>query len=242
MELMGIFALALLGIFGATFVPAFSRQITDEFKAWTPWLIKHFIQRAVRRLPESQHQRFTEEWQSHVDEIPGEVGKLFVAFDLLRASSKMSRGSTDAVLTMSDQNLDSIYLKRLLTAMCHNEHLMSALSDSDRISLQREISELNDSASAASAKFEEAMSAMDIPTLNNCDRKSVEWFIVMLSNNLELSNKLGIAPTSLHAYQSGDPERLRQAENAFAEWRHAYQKGHPEGLRQAENALWNGLA
>jgi hypothetical protein len=235
---IGVFFFALAGIFAT----AVSRQFADEFKAWTPRLIRHVIQRAVGRLPENQRQRFTEEWHSHVDEIPGEVGKLFVAFGFLRASSKMSRGLTDAAFTMSGPNLNSTFVKRLLTALCHNEHFMSALSDSERISLQREISELNDNASAASAKFEQAMSALDIPTLNNCDRKFVEWFIDMLCNNLELSNKLGIAPTSLDAYQSGDPERLRQAENAFAEWRHAYQKGDPEGLHQAENALWNGLA
>jgi len=81
----------VVGIFGA----AVSRQLTDEFKAWTPWLINHIIQRAVRQLPENQQERCEEEWRSHINEIPGEVGKLISAMDLLRASWKISRGLTD---------------------------------------------------------------------------------------------------------------------------------------------------
>jgi lipopolysaccharide/colanic/teichoic acid biosynthesis glycosyltransferase len=91
--LIGVFFLAVLGIFGA----AISRQLTDEFKAWTPSLINYLIQRAVRQLPENQRKRREEEWRSHVEEIPGEVGKLIEALDCLRASWKMSRGLTDDV-------------------------------------------------------------------------------------------------------------------------------------------------
>jgi lipopolysaccharide/colanic/teichoic acid biosynthesis glycosyltransferase len=88
--LIGVFFFAVLGILAA----ATSRQLADEFKAWTPWLIKRCIRRAVRQLPESLRERFTEEWQSHINEIPGEVGKLFEALGYLRASWNMSRGLT----------------------------------------------------------------------------------------------------------------------------------------------------
>jgi two-component system, cell cycle sensor histidine kinase PleC len=84
--LIGVFFLAVLGIFAA----AFSRQLADEFKAWTPWLINHIIRLAVRQLPENQRSRRDEEWCSHINEIPGEVGKLICALDFLRASWKMS--------------------------------------------------------------------------------------------------------------------------------------------------------
>jgi hypothetical protein len=123
---IGVFFFALFGIFAT----AVSRQLADEFKAWTPRLIKYFIQRAVRQLPESQRKRFTEEWESHVDEIPGEVGKLIVAFGFLRASSKMSRGLTDAMPDMSGQNL-----KRFIYTLSNNEFLMSALGNSSRTSI-----------------------------------------------------------------------------------------------------------
>jgi len=84
--LIGVFFLAVLGIFGA----AISRQLTDEFKAWTPWLVNYFIRRAVRQLPEDMRTRYEEEWRSHTDEIPGEVAKLIHALNCLSASWKMS--------------------------------------------------------------------------------------------------------------------------------------------------------
>jgi lipopolysaccharide/colanic/teichoic acid biosynthesis glycosyltransferase len=89
--LIGVFFLALLGIFGA----AISRQLTDEFKAWTPWLINYLIRRAVRQLPDDQRKLREEEWRSHANEIPGEVGKLIEASGFLLASWKMSRGLAD---------------------------------------------------------------------------------------------------------------------------------------------------
>jgi lipopolysaccharide/colanic/teichoic acid biosynthesis glycosyltransferase len=90
-ELIGLFFIAVLGIIGA----AVSRQLTDEFKAWTPWLIDYLIQRAVRQLPENQRTLREEEWRSHINQIPGEVGKLIEALDFSRASWKMSRRLTD---------------------------------------------------------------------------------------------------------------------------------------------------
>jgi hypothetical protein len=92
-------------------------------------------------LPESQRKRFTEEWQCHVDEIPGEVGKLIVAFGFLRASSKMSRGLTDATPNMSGQNLNRPSCA--LFARWATEFLMSALGNNSKTSLKHFIVELN---------------------------------------------------------------------------------------------------
>ena len=69
---------------------AFSRQLSDEFKAWVPWLVGRLIKRSVNRLPESQRRRFEEEWRSHVNEIPGDAGKLVVAIGLLTAARRMT--------------------------------------------------------------------------------------------------------------------------------------------------------
>jgi hypothetical protein len=86
MELMWIIAVAILGVTGA----AISRQMTDEFKAWLPRLLERIIDLAVCTLPEDQRQRFAEEWRSHVDETPGDIGKLIVALGFLVAASKMA--------------------------------------------------------------------------------------------------------------------------------------------------------
>jgi hypothetical protein len=80
------FILAVLGIFAAVL----SRQLTDEFKAWTPWIIKHLVSRAVRRLAEEERNRCEEEWLSHVNELPGEIGKIMAALGFLYAAQEMS--------------------------------------------------------------------------------------------------------------------------------------------------------
>jgi hypothetical protein len=89
-ELIGIVLLAVLGVLGA----ALSRQLTDEFKAWTPRTIEWLIRCAVRKLPEDQRGRYEEEWRSHIDETPGEIGKFYVALRLLSAPWRMPNRMT----------------------------------------------------------------------------------------------------------------------------------------------------
>src|ERR1700751_4821393 len=97
MELILGVILGVLGIIAA----AVSRQLTDEFKAWTPWITRRLIRRAARRLPDEQRDRFEEEWLSHLNEIPGEVGKVIAALGFVRASRRMSPGVT-AIKRVSD--------------------------------------------------------------------------------------------------------------------------------------------
>ena len=85
MALIVSVAVFLLGVVGS----AMARQLADEFKAWNPAVVRRLIRRAVARLPERQQARFREEWYSHVNEIPGEIGKLITAFGFLFAARKM---------------------------------------------------------------------------------------------------------------------------------------------------------
>lgn len=209
MELIGVIGVFFFALFGI-FATAVSRQLAEEFKAWTPRFIKYFILRAVRQLPESQRKRFTEEWQSHVDEIPGEVGKLVVAFGFLRASSEMSRGLTDATPDMSGQNLNRPSLERFICALNNNEFVMSALGNSTRTSIEHFIVELNNNASTASA-FRSCIERK-MSELNDNDRTSLEHFLVKFSFVLELADELGIPPTasSFDSYLNGvDAKTLR---------------------------------
>ena len=84
MALIAAFVLFLVGALGT----ALSRLLTDEFKAWIPWIIQRVIRRAIRRLPPAQRERFEEEWQSHINEVPGEIGKLTVALGFLTAAAR----------------------------------------------------------------------------------------------------------------------------------------------------------
>lgn len=92
MELIGIVVLGVLGLLGA----ALSQQLADEFKAWTPKIIDWVIRCAVRKLPEDQRERFGEEWRSHINETPGEIGKFFNAVSLLSAPRKMPKSAAIA--------------------------------------------------------------------------------------------------------------------------------------------------
>ncbi len=83
--------IAGLGLFVVSiFVAALSRIAVEEITAWTPSFIRSLIRFAVERLPKNKRERFEEEWQSHVNEVPGQVGKLLVALGFLIAAYDFS--------------------------------------------------------------------------------------------------------------------------------------------------------
>ena len=86
MALITAIVLFLVGTLGT----AISRLLTNESRAWTPRIIQLVIRRAIVRLHPAQRERFEEEWQGHVDEVPGEIGKLTVALGFLTAARRMT--------------------------------------------------------------------------------------------------------------------------------------------------------
>ena len=83
---MGIISSVLLGVLGALGA-CLPKLLTDEIKAWLPYLIEQIILRAADRAPVRYRDRLVEEWRSHVNDTPGDFGKLFVAIGLLKAAS-----------------------------------------------------------------------------------------------------------------------------------------------------------
>src|SRR5215469_9793045 len=77
--------MTLVGIVAA----ASSKILADEFKAWRPRLTRELVALAVRRLPGEQRERYSEEWLSHVEEVPGEVGKVLASIGLLWAGVRL---------------------------------------------------------------------------------------------------------------------------------------------------------
>jgi lipopolysaccharide/colanic/teichoic acid biosynthesis glycosyltransferase len=67
-----------------------SRLVVDDFKAWTPRLVRRLIERAVATLPPDHRHRYAEEWQSHANDVPGELGKVFLCLGFLWAARKMA--------------------------------------------------------------------------------------------------------------------------------------------------------
>jgi len=85
--IIGVMILAVVGIF---FGAVLSRQLTDEFEAWTQWIINHLVNRAVRRLAEEERSRFEEEWLAHVNEIHGKIDKIIAALGFLSNARRLS--------------------------------------------------------------------------------------------------------------------------------------------------------
>lgn len=67
-----------------------AKIIADDFKEWSPALVRFFLNLAVRNLPEGDRERFSEEWASHVGDVPGNIGKLVVALGCVLAACKIS--------------------------------------------------------------------------------------------------------------------------------------------------------
>lgn len=69
-----------------------ARMIGEEFKAWSPTIAQWLLHHAVNQLPKSQRERFSEEWQSHLEETPGSIGKVMTAFGFVFAAINISGG------------------------------------------------------------------------------------------------------------------------------------------------------
>lgn len=83
---------------------ALSKLVGEEISAWSPRAVRTLVKTAVRWLPKEQQPRFVEEWQSHLDEVPGTFWKLLTAFGFLLAASKMRRTASH----MNSANRSSI--------------------------------------------------------------------------------------------------------------------------------------
>jgi hypothetical protein len=81
---LGLFVLSVI-------TAAFSRILAEEIGDWSSWAIRRLIWTAVAWLPENQRERFAEEWQSHVNDVPGRIGKLCSAVGFLTAAYTMAQ-------------------------------------------------------------------------------------------------------------------------------------------------------
>src|SRR5260370_3401947 len=70
--------------------PFLGKLFADELRGWLPWFQQRAIQAAVRKLPSEQKERYNEEWRSHLNEVPGEIAKTWVALGFLRAAKEIS--------------------------------------------------------------------------------------------------------------------------------------------------------
>jgi MraZ protein len=77
---------AIVVIVLAVLTSATARLFADEFKAWNPKISGFIVRYAVSRLPKQERERYSEEWSAHINDVPGEVGKLCAAVGCVCAS------------------------------------------------------------------------------------------------------------------------------------------------------------
>jgi hypothetical protein len=82
---------ALIGILLAVlFALLAALVIAGATKAWLPGIIDRLTDRAIKRLPHDQRDRFAEEWKSYVNDTPGDLRKLIAAVGFLFSAKKMT--------------------------------------------------------------------------------------------------------------------------------------------------------
>jgi hypothetical protein len=65
-------------------------MIASQLYDCTPLLARWLVLRAIVRLPQSERDRYREEWLSHLAECPGKLTGLYHAFGCLRASGALA--------------------------------------------------------------------------------------------------------------------------------------------------------
>jgi len=83
--------LSALGVVGAVLFSITARIVGDDVKEWLPWIIRRLVEHAVRRLPEEERDRFEEEWWAHINELPGNLPKVYAAWGCLSASKSINQ-------------------------------------------------------------------------------------------------------------------------------------------------------
>jgi hypothetical protein len=70
--------------------------VTAEILAYAPHIARWLIKRAVRKLADTDRERYLEEWLSHAEQLPGHLTKLLHALDCeLRGARRIAVLSND---------------------------------------------------------------------------------------------------------------------------------------------------
>ena len=78
---------SLASLFVTVIIAIAGRFMSDEVKQWFEWLHRMIRKRAVKSLPEPLRERYNEEWESSLEEAPGEIAKLIYSLGLLKAAA-----------------------------------------------------------------------------------------------------------------------------------------------------------
>jgi hypothetical protein len=79
-------------------VLAFGAVIAAVLTPLMPRFTEHVLRIAIRRLPEAQRERFSEEWAGHIDEVTSEISKVAVALGCISAARQMASSLESGLL------------------------------------------------------------------------------------------------------------------------------------------------
>lgn len=82
-------AKALILALGGMLAAVLNRLSAGGFHAGIPWFTRQLLDIATRRLPEDQRERLAEEWESHINEVSGDVGKIAFAWGCVTAAEEI---------------------------------------------------------------------------------------------------------------------------------------------------------
>jgi len=93
--------MAILTAVGALALSIFGKLLADEVKAWRPKICDAMIKCAASQLLPFQRERYIEQWSCDLEEIPGDLFKLYFALDLIRGTwlARVSPGASQAMLS-----------------------------------------------------------------------------------------------------------------------------------------------
>lgn len=78
--------MAILTVVGELALSVFGKLLADDVKAWRPKICDAMIKCAASLLLPFQRERYIEQWRCDLEEIPGDLFKLYFAVDLIRGT------------------------------------------------------------------------------------------------------------------------------------------------------------
>jgi hypothetical protein len=93
--------MAILTVVGALALSVVGKLFADEVKAWRPKICDAMIKCAASQLLPFRRERYIEQWRCDLEEIPGDLFKLYFAVDLIRGTwlARVSPGASQAMLS-----------------------------------------------------------------------------------------------------------------------------------------------
>lgn len=124
--------MAILTVVGALALSVFGKLVADEVKAWRPQICDAMIKCAASQLLPFQRKRYIEQWRCDLEEIPGDLFKLYFAVDLIRGTwlARVSPSASQAMLSAIENSEEvAVQWFVFLEVACWRERVRLIIED-----------------------------------------------------------------------------------------------------------------